>query len=105
MRALTLDDIAKQFGRSREWASDHWRDLVAKGKLPPPLLDTGPPTWSPAQVYAVQDKKLPAATRAVAAAFRAAEEAASRSPAERLEADDDDAWRDRLDRRFNKERV
>lgn len=98
-RALTLDDLAREFGRGRDWMSDHWRDLVATKKLPPPLVERGPPTWDAAQVYALRDKHLPAAVRANAAAIRAAFDAASQ-PTDPLYHDDVAEDRKRLDTRF-----
>lgn len=98
-RALTIDDIARQMGRSRDWLSDHWRDLVAAKKLPPPLVERGTPTWDAAQVYAMRDRHLPAAVRATAAAIRAAYDAAA-SPESALYEDELAQWRDKLDRRF-----
>jgi hypothetical protein len=100
-RALTLDDVAGELGRSAEWLSNNWRDLVKAGKLPKPLLEKGPPTWDAAQVYAVRDKNLTAAQRAVAAAFRAAIDAAHTAPADALYHDEEAADRRRLDLRFS----
>lgn len=106
LRAYTLDDLARDHGRSRDWASGHWRGLVAAKRLPPPLVESGAPTWDAAQVYAIRDKHLPAAVRATAAAIRAAYDAAHATPADARWQDELDDWRRRLDRRFgnNQER-
>lgn len=101
-RALTIDDIARMRGRSREWVSDQWRRLVKEGKLPPPIENsaTGSPVWDAAQVFAVLDKHLPAAVRANAAAIRAAYDAAHASPHDALYDDELAGWRRKLDARF-----
>lgn len=104
-RALTIHDIGRELGRTAEWVSRHWHELVAKGKLPPPLLDAGSPTWDPAQVYAVRDRKLTPPQRAIAAAFRAALDAAATAPGERLHDDALAADRAKLDKRFDRERT
>lgn len=97
-RPYTIDDLAQEHNRSRNWASDNWPRLVKDGKLPPPILEKGGPVWDLAQVYAVRDKVLPPATRAIAAAFRAA--IAAQQPGGGLF--DDHAEKDRalLNRRF-----
>jgi hypothetical protein len=100
-RALTVHDIGRELGRTAEWVSRHWRGLVRSGKLPPPLIEAGGPTWDAAQVYAVRDKPLTPPQRAVAAAFRAALDAAHASPVDRLYDDELARDRARLDRRFD----
>lgn len=97
-RAYTIDDLAKECNRTRDWASDNWRSLVKAGTLPPPIVEKGGPVWDLAQVYAVRDKALPPAARPIAAAFRAA--IAAQQPGGGLF--DDQAEKDRalLNRRF-----
>jgi hypothetical protein len=104
LRALTLDDIARELGRSIDWAHKNWERLVAAGKLPPPLVTSGSPTWDPAQVYAVRDKALTPPQRAIAAAFRAAIDAAHMLPADALLNDQVADDKRRLDQRFGGER-
>jgi hypothetical protein len=100
LRAMTIDDLAAELGRTREWLSDHWRRMVKEKKLPAPLLERGSPTWDRAQVYAVRDKALPPAARPMAAAFRAAMDAAHATPEDAAYHDEEAADRRRLDARF-----
>lgn len=100
-RALTIHDIGRELGRTADWVSRNWDKLVREGKLPPPLLEGGPPTWDAAQVYAVRDRKLTPQQRVFAAAFRAAQDAAATAPAERLHENEIARDRERLDRRFS----
>jgi hypothetical protein len=100
IRAYTLDDVAREFGRSRDWASKHWPDLVRDKKLPEPLLKTGSPVWDRAHVYAHRDKHLSPAARATAIAWRAALDAAHAAPADAVHQDEIADSRKRLDRRF-----
>ncbi len=98
----TIDDVAADYDRTRDWASRNWRDLVKKGRLPQPIEDTGSPVWDRAQVYAVRDKPLPAATRAIVAAHRAAFDVAHTLPREALHSDEVAKDRARLDRHFSR---
>lgn len=100
LRPYTIDDLARDHNRSRDWASDNWSRLVKEGKLPAPLIEKGGPVWDLAQVYAVRDKALPPAARPVAAAFRAAFDAAHAAPAEAIFDDQVVSDRRRLVRRF-----
>ncbi len=76
-RALTAADVAAELGRSTGWLYENWRDLAADHDMPRPLHDGTPPlAWSAAQFYAWQDKELPANIKHLAAAIRAAEDAA-----------------------------
>jgi hypothetical protein len=75
MRALTLAEVAAEFGRSTAWMANNWPALVAAKKLPPPVNECGRQVWNAAQVYAVLDKPLTPAQRAAAAAYRIAEAA------------------------------
>ena len=77
MHALTITDVARELGRSPEWLGRNYPMLVRSGKLPPPLLERGGVTWSAPQVYAYLDKTVPPAMRKIAAAYRAAYEAAT----------------------------
>lgn len=99
-RALTIEDIAREYGRTVDWMSRNWRNLVGAKKLPVPLLDVGSPTWDAAQVYAYRDKHLPAAMRAVAAAHRAAFDAASSTPDDAIHSDTVVNDKRKLDARF-----
>lgn len=99
-RAYTIDDLAREYGRSRQWAADNWRRLVREKKLPPTLSDTGSPVWDPAHVYAYRDKALPPAARVIAAALRAAMDAAHATPADAIHQDQVSEGRRRLDARF-----
>jgi hypothetical protein len=56
--------------------------------------------WDPAHVYAYRDKKLPAAARVIAAAFRAAMDAAHATPADAIHQDEVAEDRRRLDTHF-----
>jgi hypothetical protein len=71
LTGMSLEDLAREYGRGRDWMADNWPGLVKAGKLPPPIADR-PYVWDAAQVYALRDKPLTPAQRAVAAAFRAA---------------------------------
>lgn len=99
MKALTVADVARELGKSAGWLYDHWQDLVAKKRIPPPIIESGGMTWSAAQLYAFLDKPLTREQRAHAAAFRAAMEAASKD--RDLDTEDEVAKsRIRLDQRF-----
>lgn len=79
--AMGARELAAELNRSETWLYEHWRDLVAAGRLPPPLLGgQSPLSWSRAHVYAVLDKPLPAAARTMAMAYRAAAAAAAGAP-------------------------
>lgn len=99
-RALSINDLARVYGKGPQWMRDHWRNLVAAKKLPPPILEVGTPTWDAGQVYAMIDAKLPAAVRANAAAFRAAVEAAVLAPRDAIADDEIAEARRKLDARF-----
>lgn len=73
---LTADELADELGRSTDWLYDHWRDLVTRKQLPPPLHETVPLAWSRAQVHAFLDRGLNRDQQAAAAAYRAAAAAA-----------------------------
>jgi transposase-like protein len=104
-RALTIDDIAREFGRTRAWAYENWRRLVADGRLPAPLHGDGEGlAWSAAQVYALLDKKLTKPQRTAAAAYRAAFEAAAASDATLIDTSEADA-RARLQQRYVKDQA
>jgi len=97
----TLVDLARDLNRCHDWASRHWRDLVAQGRLPRPIEERGSPVWDRAHVYALRDKSLPTpATRAIAAAIRAAYDAAAAAPEDRQYHDEIAESSARLDRRF-----
>lgn len=56
----TLADLAHDLNRGHDWASRHWRDLVAKGKLPRPIEDTGPrPQTRPGTPRLARFRRLP----------------------------------------------
>jgi hypothetical protein len=76
-RALTAAEVAKEFGRSKSWLHENWRQLVAKRIIPPPLIEEGHPTWSKAQLWAYLDKPLPTEFQSLIAAHRAALDAAA----------------------------
>lgn len=103
LRHLTLAELAAELGRSPDWLYRHWRDLVAKKKLPKPLsgFEDGPLAWSAAQVYAYLDRDLPAHLKCVVAAYRAAAAAYDASHADPDEAVTLAAARARLDARFS----
>lgn len=98
-RALTAEDVAAQFGRSKPWIYNNWQRLVAENRLPQPLQEAGRLIWSAAQVYAYLDKDLPPKLRPLVAAHRAAEDAAA-SGGTHVSGDLQSA-RAALDRRFN----
>lgn len=106
MTALSADEVAARFGRKREYIYRHWRDMVAKKQLPPPLLGGTPPlSWDAAHVAAFLDRDLRPAERVAAAAYRAAADAvqAAIAPGARGRLDDADeiaAARARLDARL-----
>lgn len=75
---MTLDELAQELGRSADWVHRNWREQMVKKKLPRPLNDgIKPLAWSRAHVYAFLDKDLTAGQRAIAAAFRLADDAAA----------------------------
>lgn len=103
MPALSADDLAARLNRTPDWIYRHWRDLVSRRVLPPPLLGGRPPlAWDPAHVDAYLDRELRPSERVAAAAYRAAAEAAraALAPGARDRLDDADeiaAVRARLD--------
>jgi hypothetical protein len=101
-RALTVDEVAAEFGRSKGWFYENWKRLVAHGALPPPVSEAGHLVWSAAQVYAYLDKDLPPKFRALVAAHRAALDAAAAAPAERVASDEVERSRSQLNRRFSR---
>jgi hypothetical protein len=98
-RALTAEQLAAEFDRSKAWIYENWQRLVAEGKLPPPLIEAGHLVWSKAQVWAYLDKKLPKDIRPYVAAHRAAFDAAAAAPKDHAEGDRIARDRERLDRR------
>jgi hypothetical protein len=100
LRALHPADVARELGRSVHWLYDNWRHEVAAKRLPPPLHATGPLVWSAAQLYAVLDKPLTREQRALAAAHRAAYDAAIAPASERLARDEIAETRTRLEQEF-----
>ncbi|MBJ7535310.1 hypothetical protein JDN40_14455 [Rhodomicrobium vannielii ATCC 17100] len=99
VRALTIQQVADELGRSRDWLHANWQRLVAEQKLPRPLLEGGALTWSAAQFYAWQDRHLSKRERVAAAAYRAAFEAASTADTSLIDTSVADA-RARLTERF-----
>lgn len=100
MRAMTVADIAREFGRSPDWVYEHFPRLVAEKKLPKPLIEKGGLTWSAAQVYALLDKDLTREQRATAAAFRAALDAAGAAASGAGHREDIEAAKARITTRF-----
>jgi hypothetical protein len=98
-RALTAEQLAAWFDRSKPWLYENWQRLVAEGKLPPPLLEAGHLVWSEAQVSAYLDRPLPKDIRPLAAAHRAAFEAAAAAPKDHSEAERIQRDRETLSRR------
>ena len=98
-RALSAADVGREFGRTAEWVHKNWRELVASKKIPAPIIESGHVTWSAAQFYAFIDRKLTAAQRAAAAAYRIAENAAA-TPQDLDQIDAIAADRHILDQRF-----
>lgn len=94
--ALTLDDVARELGRSRDWLARHHGDDVSLPGFPAPIHERGGLVWSAPAVWAWLDRDLPDHLRAHAAAYRAALAAA----VERPDADDTAHWRDVLNRKF-----
>lgn len=74
-RSLTATQVAAELGRSRDWLYDHWRNLVAHEKMPPPVGEAGCLAWNSGQFYAWLDRDLAPQQRAAAAAYRAAMDA------------------------------
>lgn len=104
MPALTVPDVARELGRAPGWLYDNWQRLVSEKKIPPPIIEAGGLTWSAAQLYAYLDKPLTPAQRAIAAAYRAAHDAAAAAPRNLDEQDEIEASRARLDqKRKNRE--
>lgn len=102
--ALTAEDVAALFGRSKAWIYENWKRLVAEGAIPSPLNEAGHLVWDAAQFYAYRDRNLPAKLRPLVAAHRAAEEAAAAARPDRLAmADQITSDRGALDRRFAKQ--
>lgn len=101
--ALTAAEVAAEFKCSKTWIYDNWRRLVAEKRLPPPIMETGHLVWSAAQVYAYLDKKIPKDLRPFVAAHRAAMNAAASAPADREATEDVEYWREKLDRRYEKQ--
>lgn len=99
-RALTAEEVAAEFRRSKTWIYENWQRLVAEGRLPPPLIEAGHLVWSKAQVWAYLDKDLPLKMRPLVAAHRAAEEAAASAPADYATGDAIERDRAALDRQF-----
>ncbi|WP_414462926.1 hypothetical protein [Hyphomicrobium sp. DY-1] len=99
-RSLTAADVGREFGRTAEWVHANWRELVKEKKIPAPILESGHVTWSAAQFYAILDRKLTAQQRAVAAAFRIAQDAAL-TPQDLDQLDAIAADRAALDQRFS----
>lgn len=100
MRALSVDEVAAELGRSVDWLHRHWRGMVDEKKLPPPLPGGGALAWSAAQLYAVLDKPLTREQRALAAAFRAAEAVARQAGGGLDDQDEIEASRARITARF-----
>jgi len=85
-RALTIKDIAREFGKADAWIYENWRKLVDQKRLPAPISVEGERiVWSAAHVYALLDKALTKQQRTSAAAYRAAFEAASAPDASLLD--------------------
>lgn len=100
MRALSIKEVAAELGRSADWLQRHWRELVERKVLPPPLPGEGTLAWSAAQLYAVLDKPLTREQRALAAAFRAAEAVARQTAGGEADRDEIEASRARIATRF-----
>ncbi|MFP3921950.1 MAG: hypothetical protein ACLFU3_09625 [Dichotomicrobium sp.] len=98
-RALTLNEVAAELGRSPSWLASNWKKLVARHGMPAPVIEGGLLSWSAAQLYAWMDRDLPDDLKPVAAAYRAALAAAA-DPSARITADETQAWRDHLNRKF-----
>ena len=99
-RALTVEEVAAEFGRSKAWIYENWKRLVKDGIIPPPIIEAGHLVWSAAQLYAYLDKGLPPKFHALVAAHRAALDAALAAPADRIAGDEAERWRGHLNRRF-----
>lgn len=99
-RALTAEELAAEFGRSKQWIYEHWKRLVAEGRLPPPLMEAGHLVWSKAQVWAYLDKPLPPKFQGLVAAHRACLDVARTTPAERIGDEVIERDRERLNRRL-----
>jgi predicted DNA-binding transcriptional regulator AlpA len=103
MRPLTADQVAAEFGRSKDWLYDNHARLAREQKMPKPLHDGGELAWDPAQFYAWKDRGLPKELRAAAAAYRAAFAAYAGHDAK---ADDEETeiarWKHGLDTRYAK---
>jgi hypothetical protein len=99
-RALTAEEVAKEFGRSKAWLYQNWERLVRERIIPPPLIEEGHLTWSKAQLWAYLDKPLPKEFQSLVAAHRAALDAAAVSQIERGTADAIERGREKLSRRF-----
>ncbi len=98
--ALSVKELGRELGRSPSWVYKNWEELVIQKVIPAPIIETGGPVWSAAQVYAYLDRKLTPAQRAAAAAYRAALAAALATPKEVAELDEVEAARATLARRF-----
>lgn len=75
-RTLDIAEAAAELGRSRDWLYANWRQLIRDRQMPAPLHPDPPYTWSRAQFYAWLDRPLSRDQRALAAAHRAAYDAA-----------------------------
>ena len=71
MTHLTIDDVANELGRSRDWMYRNWPTLVAKDQMPKPI-GKHPLVWNDAQIYAWIDRQLDPNMKAASAAMRAA---------------------------------
>lgn len=98
---MSARELAAELNRSESWLYEHWRALVAAGRLPPPLLAGQTPlSWSRAHVYAYLDAELPRAHAVAAKAYRAAAAAAAGAPHTAAESLIEAEARARLDARF-----
>lgn len=98
-RALTVDDLAIEFGKTRGWMSANWRRLCRDEGLPAPVMDSGHPTWDPPQFYAWKDREVAPELRPVVAAYRAAFDAVA-SAQTRVSHDEIEERRRELNRKY-----
>lgn len=98
-RALTVDDVATELGKSRGWLAANWRRLCRDERLPTPVIENGHPTWDPAQFYAWKDREVAAELRPIVAAYRAAFDAVQ-SAQSRVSQDNIEERRRELNRKY-----
>ena len=79
MHTLNTAQLAAQIGKSKDWVYRHWKELVEKDGMPPPI-QKGQLIWSSAQIYTWIDRNLQDDLKASVTAYRAALEAAKSAP-------------------------